>query len=694
MPRILYLSILIAGPLSAATLEWPSAACSGTLQACINTAVNGDVVQIRTEAEINEAPLISNKSITLTKSGAAALFSAGRGLRLRATVDGINITVSNLWFRDTISVDVGSGAAAHTQNITLSGVRADSDTATIGLAVLQQPAAASSYNVTLERSKIDVRAPASTAVLAVHQEAIGLPVLRLQNNELLAGLNGVDLRMSGNGGDSILQANRIGRPNRFPTSGGVGSFGIVAQGGNGATTAHRVILQRNVVFNYQFGISLFAVQGPLTASVVNNSILTSALHGIVLSGTAARPITGRIANNLIHRAGNCGLLFNDPATVAATADYNLYSATSAPRCNATAGANDVVGDARVLSGFDARLRSTSLAINAGNNADQPFIPIIVPIATPDHDARNGRSDARVDIGAFEQSFETSFVHIASSANTFNNFTQISAPVTLFNSDVLQLGQFGREIDGFSSLPAGAANHLGMWYANTQWTIFAQNEVIGAIAPNRKFYALLNLNSNTNLLHISTPANTVANVTELNDPLLNNRPDAIPIVTQRWDPENDGSGIYNNSAIGVWYNTSSNRWTVFNQAPVGGLPLSIGASAAFNVMIPNPLFAVGSHAYRTEPLGVSVAIRNLDHPLLNNNACAHPYVSASYNPNNVYVPANLLVSYNPASDGRGNWAIERGDGELIPAGAAFHVYIDPQLAKSCGEQNVLASGFED
>jgi hypothetical protein len=91
--------------------------------------------------------------------------------------------------------------------------------------------------------------------------------------------------------------------------------------------------------------------------------------------------------------------------------------------------------------------------------------------------------------------------------------------------------------------------------------------------------------------------------------------------------------------------------------------------------------------------VPVTVLNIDHPLLNNSACAHPYVTASYNPNNIYVPANLVLSYNPTSDGRGNWAIERGDGLQIPAGAAFHVYVDPQQSRRCRESLWLRDGFE-
>jgi hypothetical protein len=527
-------------------------------------------------------------------------------------------------------------------------------------------------------------------------EPIGTPVVRLLNNEILAGLNGLDLRVSGNGGDTFVQGNRIGRLIRYPSSAGTGSFGIAAQGFGGGVTAHDVFLQRNVVFNFGFGIGLFGANAPLAAQVVNNSVLNSGLHGISVSASATSPLTGRLANNLVHRAGNCGLLYTTPSAISLTADFNLYSAASTAYCSAPPGTSDVLADARITGAFNARLLGGSPAINVGNNADQPAVPIIVPVPTPDYDGRAGRTDARVDIGAFEFSFEASFVHASNASNITDNLTRIAAPFALLSGDRLQLSQFGRDIDGISPLPSGAQNHLGVWFNPTVslWNIFGQSTAAGSIAPNRRFFTLLNINSNSNLLHVSTGSNTSFNVSRLDHPQLNNQPDAIPIVTQRWDPELDNSGTYNNSAIGVWYNPAISRWTVFNQEPVGGLAPSIPENAAFHVMIANPLFAAGSHAYKTNPLGVSVGLLNLDHVLLNNNACAHPYVTASYNPNSVYVPGNLLVSYNPASEGRGNWAIERGDGQPIPAGASFHVYIDPQVARACNEDAFMIDDFED
>jgi hypothetical protein len=679
---------------NALALDWPSAACSGTLQACINSAASGETIEIVTEATIDESISWSNKSLTLRADGVAARFAPGRTLSVFATQDGNQITLENLWWQDDVQVVVGSNNAAHNQSVTIRGLRVDT-TGTLGMQISRASGALSNYTLVLDRSVIHARAIAATALRLLLNSAGGTPSVSISNNQINSGRNGIDLRMGANGGNVFLNANRIVGTNGYMTPAtGEGSFGIAIQGLGGGPTATTTGVQRNVVISHPIGIIVSSADAQVNARILNNSVLQSN-QAIVLSGVAASPLSGRVANNLIDRAVSCGLFYTSPATITATADYNLYSNTPTPRCDAPTGSNDVVGNARIRSPFDARLNTGSAAIDRGSNADQPQTFLIVPIATPDHDGKAGRVGGQVDIGAFERSFETSFVHNSSSGNIIGNRTEIDdPPFSLLIDDMLQIGQYGREINGVSTLPAGSANHIGSWFSTTRWTIFGQNQAPGSVSVGRRFYTLLNITSNTNLLHVATAANTSFNVSTLDHPLLNNRPDAIPIVTQRWDPDNDGTGTYNNNAIGVWYNPSVNRWTIFNQQPTGGPISSMPVDSAFNVMIANPLFATGSHAFRATSPAVPVSIFNLDHPLLNNNACAHPYVTASYNPNNVYVPSNVLVSYNPSTAGRGAWAIERGDGQQIPAGAAFHVYIDPAQSKQCQEDVIFNDGFQD
>ena len=80
------------------------------------------------------------------------------------------------------------------------------------------------------------------------------------------------------------------------------------------------------------------------------------------------------------------------------------------------------------------------------------------------------------------------------------------------------------------------------------------------------------------VHRATPENISANSTYLDDPLTNNNPDAILYVTQNWNPGGNGD-TYNDHPVGVWYDSSRQRWAIFNQDR-GAMP----DGAAFNVAV--------------------------------------------------------------------------------------------------------------
>jgi hypothetical protein len=65
------------------------------------------------------------------------------------------------------------------------------------------------------------------------------------------------------------------------------------------------------------------------------------------------------------------------------------------------------------------------------------------------------------------------------------------------------------------------------------------------------------------VHRATPENISANSTYLDNPLINDDPDVILYVTQNWNP-GGGTGTYNDHPIGVWYDSSTQRWAIFNQ----------------------------------------------------------------------------------------------------------------------------------
>jgi hypothetical protein len=84
-------------------------------------------------------------------------------------------------------------------------------------------------------------------------------------------------------------------------------------------------------------------------------------------------------------------------------------------------------------------------------------------------------------------------------------------------------------------------------------------------------------SNT-FVHRAGPDNISANSTYLDGPSLNGKPEAVVLINQSWNP-GGGSGTYNDHPVGVWYDSSRDRWAIFNQDRA-----DMPRGAAFNVVV--------------------------------------------------------------------------------------------------------------
>jgi hypothetical protein len=166
-----------------------------------------------------------------------------------------------------------------------------------------------------------------------------------------------------------------------------------------------------------------------------------------------------------------------------------------------------------------------------------------------------------------------FVHTATVANTFTDYTDIDNPLTNNNPNAIVLVTPNFTPGGVE----GAYNNhsIGVWYDGSKWAVF--NEDKSNMPVNASFNVMILTSSTTAFVHTATGANTFTDYTEIDNPLTNNNPNAIVLVTPNWNPGGIG-GTYNNHPIGVWY--AGSKWAIFNEdkfnMPVG---------AAFNVVIP-------------------------------------------------------------------------------------------------------------
>ena len=82
-------------------------------------------------------------------------------------------------------------------------------------------------------------------------------------------------------------------------------------------------------------------------------------------------------------------------------------------------------------------------------------------------------------------------------------------------------------------------------------------------PDGASFNVLILNNDNSILQTATSANIIDATTQIDNPALNNNPNAIIYVTQNW---NGGGalGVFNTSKMSTYYNTATQRWTVFGE----------------------------------------------------------------------------------------------------------------------------------
>jgi hypothetical protein len=163
--------------------------------------------------------------------------------------------------------------------------------------------------------------------------------------------------------------------------------------------------------------------------------------------------------------------------------------------------------------------------------------------------------------------EAAFVHRATDANSRGDYTYLSDPRTNGDPDAVVLAE-----------PSGSyERNIGVWYESGKgkWAIF--NQDLTAVPAGATFEVIVPP-ADEGFVHRAGPADTFGNVTYLDDPLLNGRPDADVSVTPSWNP-GGGGGVYDDHPVGVLYDEDAGRWFVYNEDGA-----SMPRRAAFNVAV--------------------------------------------------------------------------------------------------------------
>ncbi|MBK7148956.1 MAG: hypothetical protein IPH78_09055 [Bacteroidetes bacterium] len=143
-------------------------------------------------------------------------------------------------------------------------------------------------------------------------------------------------------------------------------------------------------------------------------------------------------------------------------------------------------------------------------------------------------------------------HQVFDSTNFNNFTIVD--------DAALNGDPNKNIlitpFAFLTLPGYQENYpTGLYYASGKWAIYREDNVDSIIYPYAG-YNLVNPTTNGSAFkHTASAGNTVGNVTYIDHPSTNAKPNALVFITHNWGSV---GGVYNNHPTGVYYSNAESN----------------------------------------------------------------------------------------------------------------------------------------
>ncbi len=176
-------------------------------------------------------------------------------------------------------------------------------------------------------------------------------------------------------------------------------------------------------------------------------------------------------------------------------------------------------------------------------------------------------------------------------------------------------------------------------------------------------------------HVATPDNIFGNSSYLDHPLLNGNPDAIFIVSHRYDIGIPNGAIFNNNITGTYY--QDGEWIIYNE---NFTPMVENSGYNIYVESGNQAFV---HIADIASQGGFPGETILDHPLLNGNPGATPVIT------NTWIGVNNNKNYGVWYNGTINrWLIYSENLLTITENTAFFV-----VAGENKNQDVIGFSYE-
>lgn len=261
--------------------------------------------------------------------------------------------------------------------------------------------------------------------------------------------------------------------------------------------------------------------------------------------------------------------------------------------------------------------------------------------------------------ATTQNTTNAFIQQATTTNSNKNFTAINA--TLTNNKPNAAVFVTQNVTPNGNGQVFNAHAEGVWFDQTNWAVFNEDNI--QMTQQAAFNVWIPKKTQTNFIQQATTANIAGGSTVIDNPLVNNKPNAVLFVTQNWNPGGNG-GVFNPHPIGVAFNNGS--WAIFNEDGAAMTP-----QASFNVHV----LTTGNTTFEQTASNTNMTngATIIDNAIINNDAKAIIIVTQIWNANGatngVYNPHPIAVEFNGT-----NWEIVNEDQTPIPQGASFNVTI--------------------
>ncbi len=231
-------------------------------------------------------------------------------------------------------------------------------------------------------------------------------------------------------------------------------------------------------------------------------------------------------------------------------------------------------------------------------------------------------------------------------------------------DLLPL--FMHNFNPYSSFGKYVKVKQGLYFSNNNWRLFNQDK---SDFVEDSYYNIWVPGAKEEVFkHSSVPSNTNSNQTVIDHPSLNGNPNAIVVISSKWE------GGYDTYFQGLYYRSKDKRWRIYNE---GGLGELMEEGRHFHVLVADKSSSEYTSLLITANANNTAGhVLTIDNAAINGNPGAMLFATHVYNPggagSGVYNNHPVGVYY-----AQGKWKIYNEDFAPIAPGTAFNVIAFPQ-----------------